>query len=86
MTESKKGFFCECNDCRFGLWHDNKYLTSKKISLSTKMVEKLLKERKVLIRNIFSERTGSSYDAYLLLNDDGTRTSFALDFGKDMAE
>ena len=86
VTESKKGFFCECNDCRFGLWHDNKYLTSKKISLSTKMVEKLLKERKVLIRNIFSERTGSSYDAYLLLNDDGTRTSFALDFGKDMAE
>ena len=86
VTESKKGFFCECNDCRFGLWHDNKYLTSKKISLSTKMVEKLLKERKVLVRNIFSERTGSSYDAYLLLNDDGARTSFALDFGKDSAE
>ncbi len=86
VTESKKGFFCECNDCRFGLWHDNKYLTSKKISLSTKMVEKLLKERKVLVRNIFSERTGSSYDAYLVLNDDGVRTSFALDFGKDTAE
>ena len=86
VTESKKGFFCECNDCRFGLWHDNKYLTSKKISLSTKMVEKLLKERKVLVRNIFSERTGSSYDAYLLLNDDGARTSFALDFEKDSAE
>ena len=22
-TESKKGYFCERNDCRFGLWRDN---------------------------------------------------------------
>ena len=83
VTESQKGFFCECNDCRFGLWRDNKYLASKKITLSTKMVEKLLKEHKVLVRNIFSERTGSSYDAYLVLNDDGERTSYALDFVRD---
>ncbi|MCD8374811.1 MAG: DNA topoisomerase 3, partial [Oscillospiraceae bacterium] len=34
VTESKTGFFCESNGCRFGLWKDNKYLKAKKISLT----------------------------------------------------
>ena len=43
VTESKKGYFCETNDCRFGLWRDNKFLAEKKISLSKKMAATLLK-------------------------------------------
>lgn len=30
VTESKKGFFCEKNDCRFGLWRDNKFFSAKR--------------------------------------------------------
>ena len=50
VTESKKGFFCETNDCRFGLWRDNKFLTGKKISLSKKMAATLLKTVLFLLR------------------------------------
>jgi DNA topoisomerase-3 len=82
VTESKKGFFCETNDCRFGLWRDNKFLTSKKISLSKKMAATLLKNGRIPVKGIFSEKTGKSYDATLVMTDDGAKTLYSLDFGK----
>jgi DNA topoisomerase-3 len=85
VTESKKGFFCECNDCRFGLWKDNKFLTAKKIALSKKMVSELLKNGRYPVKGIFSEKTGKSYDATLILSDDGAKTTYSLDFGKENA-
>ena len=82
VTESKKGFFCESNDCRFGLWRDNKLLTGKKITLTKKMVATLLKDGKIPVKGIFSEKTGKSYDATLVMTDDGAKTIYSLDFGK----
>ena len=82
VTESKKGFFCEKNDCRFGLWRDNKFLTAKKITLSKKMAATLLKDGRIPVKGIFSEKTGKSYDATLVLSDDGAKTTYSLDFGK----
>ena len=82
VTESKKGYFCETNDCRFGLWRDNKFLTGKKISLSKKMATTLLKNGRIPVKGIFSEKTGKSYDATLVMTDDGTKTLYRLDFGK----
>lgn len=80
VTESKKGFFCETNDCRFGLWRDNKFLTGKKITLSKKMAAALLKDGEIPVKGIFSEKTGKSYDATLVLSDDGVKTVYSLDF------
>jgi len=82
VTESKKGFFCETNDCRFGLWRDNKYLTGKKITMTRKMAATLLKNGKIPVKGIFSEKTGKSYDATLVMTDDGAKTIYSLDFGK----
>ena len=82
VTESKKGFFCETNDCRFGLWKDNKFLTGKKISLTKKMAATLLKNGRISVKGIFSEKTGKSYDATLVMTDDGAKTLYNLDFGK----
>lgn len=80
VTESKKGYFCERSDCRFGLWRDNKFLTAKKISLTKKMVSALLKDGRTYASGIYSEKAGRCYDAYIVLNDDGTRSSYKLDF------
>ena len=83
VTESKKGFFCEGNDCRFGLWRDNKFLTGKKITLTKKMAATLLKNGRIPVKGIFSEKTGKSYDATLVMVDDGAKTMYSLDFGKE---
>ena len=82
VTESKKGFFCETNDCRFGLWRDNKFLTGKKITMTKKMAATLLKDGKIPVKGIFSEKTGKTYDATLVMTDDGAKTIYSLDFGK----
>ena len=82
VTESKKGFFCESPNCRFGLWRDNKFLVGKKIMLSKKTVTTLLKDGKISLKGIFSEKTGKSYDAVLVLSDDGAKTTYSLEFAK----
>ena len=83
VTESKKGYFCESNACRFGLWRDNKFLTAKKITLTKRMAATLLKNGHIPVKGIFSEKTGKSYDATLVMTDDGTKTLYSLDFGKE---
>ncbi|MDD3228233.1 MAG: DNA topoisomerase 3 [Oscillospiraceae bacterium] len=83
VTESKKGFFCEKADCRFGLWRDNKYLSAKRISLTKKDAKALLEKGRVYMKDIYSEKTGKTYDADLLLTDNGERSTYSLDFGKE---
>ena len=80
VTESKKGFFCESADCRFGLWRDNKFLTAKKAVLDKKAVAALLKTGRVTMTGLYSEKTGKTYDAALVLEDDGKRANFKLEF------
>jgi DNA topoisomerase-3 len=82
VTESKTGYFCEKNDCRFGLWKDNKYLNAKKVTLTKRMATELLKNRRTFISGIYSEKTGKTYDAFLTLTDDGARSSFGIEFKK----
>ena len=83
VTESKKGFFCEKSDCKFGLWRDNKFLTAKRISLTKRDVAALLKSGRVHISNIYSEKTGKTFEADLLLDDNGERTIYRFDFGRE---
>ena len=83
VTESKRGYFCEKNSCKFALWRDNRFLTGKKINLTNKMAENLLADGKAFVCGIYSEKTGKRYDAYIRLKDDGEKTRFELDFGKE---
>ena len=82
VTESKNGYFCERRTCKFGLWRDNRFLTAKKISLTKKMVTSLLKDGRTYASGIYSEKTGKTYDAFIVLEDDGNRSSYKLDFTK----
>lgn len=83
VTESKKGFFCESNTCRFGLWRDNKFLSAKKVNFTKKMAAALLKEGKTYVSGIYSEKTGKTYNAFILLEDDGSRSAYKLEFKKE---
>lgn len=82
VTESKKGYFCEKHNCRFALWKDNRFLTSKRIGLTNMMAQKLLKDGRAYVSGIYSERTGKKYDAFIVMTDDGAKTTFSLDFSK----
>ena len=82
VTESRNGagFFCESNECRFGLWKDNRYLTGKRIELTKEMAKALLDEGQVFVRGMYSPRTDTTYDAMLVLADDGERMRYKVSF------
>ena len=83
VTEHKQGFFCEDHSCGFALWKNSKFFSAKKKQLTKSVAEALLRDRKVMLTGCFSQKTGKSYDAIVLLNDDGEKVSFTMDFGKD---
>ena len=86
VTESKKGFFCERNECRFGLWRDNKFLTAKRIQLTSQLASTLLQDGRAHLTGIWSEKTGKTYDATVVLTDDGQKTLYHLEFQQGTTE
>ena len=81
MYEGKKGFFCDNRDCAFALWKDNKFFTSKKKTITKSVAVALLKEDCISISGLYSEKTGKTYDAVVVLDDTGDKyVNFKLEF------
>ena len=81
VYEGKKGFFCENRDCSFALWKDNKFFSSKKKTITKSVAAALLKEGRVSMSGLYSEKTGRTYDAVVLLDDMGGKyVNFKLEF------
>ena len=81
VIERMKGYFCDNKDCSFALWKDSRFFTSKNKTLSKKTATALLEDGQAMLRGCYSTKTGTTYDATVLLIDDGQRTNFRLDFG-----
>lgn len=81
VYEGKKGFFCDNRDCSFALWKDNKFFSSKKKTITKSVAAALLKEGRVFMSGLYSEKTGRTYDAVVLLDDTGGKyVNFKLEF------
>ena len=80
VAEGKKGFFCENDGCRFGLWKDNRFFAAKKKTLTKAVAAALLKDGRVRLTGCYSEKTGKTYDATVVLEDTGERVNFKLEF------
>ena len=80
VTESPKGFFCEDRACGFALWKNSKFFSAKKKQLTKFVAAALLKDGRVKLTGCWSEKTGKTYDATVILNDDGEKVNFSLQF------
>lgn len=81
VYEGQKGFFCENRDCAFALWKDNRFFSSKKKSITKTVAAALLKEGRISMSGLYSEKTGSTYDAVVVLDDTGGKyVNFKLEF------
>ena len=81
VTERKQGFFCENAGCRFALWKNSKFFTAKKKNLTKSVAASLLKDGRVKLTGCYSEKTGKTYDATVVMEDTGEKTNFKLVFG-----
>ena len=82
VTESKKGFFCENTQCRFGMWRDNKFWKSKHVTLTKAQASEMLQGKRVHMKNLYSEKTGRTYDAYVKLDDNGEFVRYRMEFDR----
>ena len=85
VVEGKKSFFCEGYydrpPCGFALWKNDRFFTSKRKELTKKTVAALLKDGRVHMTDLFSEKKGVLYDATVVMDDDGGKfVHFKLDF------
>ena len=81
VVEKKQGFFCQDRGCGFALWKNSKFFFAKKKQLTKTVASALLKDGSVKLTGCWSEKTGKTYDATVVLNDDGQKVSFILAFG-----
>lgn len=80
IAEMQKGFFCQSENCKFAIWKNNKWWALKRKPLTKEIVSTLLNDGQVYVTDLYSEKTGKSYNAVIKLNDDGTNTNFELTF------
>ncbi|MCL2816073.1 MAG: DNA topoisomerase 3 [Oscillospiraceae bacterium] len=81
VYDGGKGFFCENKTCGFSLWKDNKFFTAKKKMLTAEIAAVLLKEGRVHMTGLYSEKTGKTYNAVITLDDSGGKwVNFKMEF------
>ena len=83
VYEGKKNFYCSDRSCRFVLWKDDRFWTSRKKELTRKMAADLLKKGRTSVRRMWSEKKGAAYDAVVVLDHTGEKyVRFKLEFPK----
>ena len=80
VVERERGWFCENRECRFALWKDNAYFKRLGKHLDARMVDKLLRDGRVRLKDCKSPK-GKTYNATVLLaaESDG-HSKFSLEF------
>lgn len=82
VAEMQKGFFCQNGACRFAIWKNSKWWAAKKKQPTKALVTALLKDGRTRLTGCYSEKTGKTYDATVVLEDDGQYANFKLEFDR----
>ena len=82
VAELQKGFFCQNEGCKFAIWKNNKWWELKRKQPTKAVVTALLKDGRAHVTGLYSEKTGKTYDATVVLEDDGKYANFKLAFDR----
>ena len=83
VTEKAKGFFCENQTCRLGIWKDNRFFADKDVQITSAVVSTLLQKGRVQVKGLRSQKTGKVYDAAIVMEMKDGQPRFRLDFEKN---
>ncbi|MBO6240724.1 MAG: hypothetical protein J6O61_07835 [Butyrivibrio sp.] len=83
VYEGKLNFYCsEGKECGFALWKSTKLLESMKVSITATRAQKMLENKKVFVKGLYSKKKDSKFDAFIAYEDTGTFVNYKLEFGK----
>ena len=71
VYEGKKNFYCGNRGCQFVMWKNDRFFEQRKKAFTPKIAAALLKNGKAKVKGLYSEKTGKTYDATMLLVDTG---------------
>ena len=82
IAEMQKGFFCQDQSCKFAIWKNNNWWAAKRKQPTKAIVAALLKDGRAHVAGLYSEKSGKTYDATVVLEDTGQYVNFKLDFDR----
>ena len=82
VYEGKKNFYCSNRQCAFSLWKENRYLSGMKKLVDKKMAAELLEKGRTHVKDLYSQKTGRTFAADLLMTAEDGRANFSLEFPK----
>ena len=85
VYEGKRSFYCSGYrgepPCGFALWKENPYFKSKRKELTKAVAAALLKDGRVEMEGLYSEKKGKTYDGTVVMEDTGSGyVNFKLEF------
>jgi DNA topoisomerase-3 len=80
VYEGKKNFYCGSRECSFSLWKENRYLAGMRKLVDKKMAVDLLVKGRTHVKDLYSQKTGKTFAADLLMKVEDGRTNFSLEF------
>lgn len=83
VYEGKKNFYCGNQECSFTLWKENRYLSGMRKEIDKPMAEDLLQDGRTHVTDFYSQKTGKTFTADLLMQIVDGRVSFKLEFLPD---
>jgi DNA topoisomerase-3 len=76
-------YYCsKGKECGFALWKSTKLLESMKVSVTPARAKKILADRRVFIKGLYSQKKDAKFDAFLIYEDTGKFVNYKLEFGK----
>ena len=82
IAETQKGFFCQDQSCKFAIWKNNNWWAAKRKQPTKAIVAALLKDGRAHVTGLYSEKSGKTYDATVVLEDTGQYVNFKLEFDR----
>ena len=81
VHESKNNFYCANKSCKFVMWKNDRFFTSKRKEITKKMASDLLAKGRTKVKGLYSEKKDKTYDADVVLIDSNDKyVHFRLDF------
>ena len=81
VYEGRKNFYCSNKECQFSMWKNDRFFENRKKELTAKTAAALLSKGRVSMKGLYSEKTGKTYDADILLADTGGKyVNYKMEF------
>jgi DNA topoisomerase-3 len=82
VYEGKQNFYCSDRNCSFALWKENRYLAGMRKQINKPMAAELLSKGRTHVKDLYSQKKGTTFAADLILDASGGRAAFSLEFPK----